>query len=131
MHRSALFADGRYLLNLQQYSAGGYRIGNGQLLATYTDPEVPPSKITDAQIRSEIRSLIAAGSVPPADADTIYFVFTPPDTTVTVASGKVSGGYHSYRRSAPGTDFAYAHIAFFTSSDTQPFPGVYTSLMTS
>src|SRR2546422_8943 len=27
----ALFLDGRYLLNLQQYSAGGYQISNGQL----------------------------------------------------------------------------------------------------
>ena len=31
------FADGGYLANLSQYSAGGYQIGNGSIVATAWD----------------------------------------------------------------------------------------------
>src|SRR5438132_936684 len=36
-----LFADGRFLANLAQYSAGGYQIGNGGFAATATDEKTP------------------------------------------------------------------------------------------
>src|SRR4051794_5558210 len=94
-----LFADGRFMANLAQYSAGGYTIGNGSFGATATDEQQPPARVTDAQIQTEIRAQIAAGHLPPPDANTIYFVFTPPQVVVTEGtgeSGKEFLGYHSY-----------------------------------
>src|SRR5205809_3343147 len=73
-----LFADGRFMANLAQYSAGGYTIGNGEFIATATDEQSPPARVTNAQIQTEIRAQIAAGHLPAPDANTLYFVFTPP-----------------------------------------------------
>src|SRR5712692_8701319 len=77
-----LFADGRFMANLAQYSAGGYTIGNGSFAATDTDTQNPSAKTTDAQIRTEIRAQVAAGHLPTPDQDTVYFVFTPPSVEV-------------------------------------------------
>src|SRR5690242_3510064 len=41
---SNLFADGRVMANLAQYSSGSYTIGNGSLAATDTDVQDPPSR---------------------------------------------------------------------------------------
>lgn len=110
----ALFADGQYMANLAQYSAGGYTIGNGSFVATDTDMQDPSSKVTDAQIQSEIRAQVAAGHLPQPDEDTVYFVFTPPNVVVYDGSGSNSvddfASYHDYRFGSDG--FAYAVIPY-------------------
>jgi len=58
----ALVDDGRYLAQLSQYSAGGYQIGNGQIIATATDPAQLPARVTDQQIQAELIAQIAAGA---------------------------------------------------------------------
>jgi hypothetical protein len=111
---STLFTDGRFMANLAQYSAGGYTIGNGSFAATDTDTQNPSSKITDAQIRTEIRAEVAAGHLPQPDADTVYFVFTPPGSVVYDDQGNNSvtdfASYHDYVFGSDG--FAYALIAY-------------------
>jgi hypothetical protein len=67
-----LFADGRYMANLSQYSAGGYRIGSGQLVATDSDTVPPPARVTDAQIQAEIGARVSARKLPEPQADTLY-----------------------------------------------------------
>jgi hypothetical protein len=107
-----LFADGRYVGNLAQYSAGDYTIGNGTFAATVTDTEGPPATVHDDQIQAEIRAQIAAGKLPAPTADTVYFVFTPPSVEVVDAYGANSvddfAGYHDYASGSDG--FAYAVI---------------------
>jgi hypothetical protein len=110
----ALFADGLFMANLAQYSAGGYTIANGSVVATATDSQDPPSKVTDAQIRSEVRAQVAAGHLPQPDASTLYFVFTPPGVVVYDSGGYNSvddfSGYHDYDFGSGG--FAYAVIPY-------------------
>jgi hypothetical protein len=77
-----LFTDGRYLANLSQYDAGGYTIGTGTLATTTIDEQAPATKIQDSEIRAEIRAQIAAGNLPKQSDNTLYFVFTPPQTVV-------------------------------------------------
>src|ERR1051326_1336062 len=78
----ALFADGRYLANLAQYSAGGYKIGNGTALDPVVDAATLTKvrstyaatgvryQVTDEQIQAELKAQIAAHQLPTADADT-------------------------------------------------------------
>jgi hypothetical protein len=114
----ALFADGRFMANLAQYSAGGYQIDNGGLAATATDEKTLPARVTDAQIQVEIEAQVASGALPRPEADTLYFVFTPPRVVVVDRNGADSvhdfSGYHDY---TPQGDagFPYAVIPY---SDT-------------
>jgi hypothetical protein len=117
-----LFSDGRYLANLEQYSAGGYRIGSGQFLTSFIHGQVLPDRVTDDQIQAGIGILIASGLVPAPDADTLYFVFTPPNTTVETRwgnSGADFSAYHYYSRDPNHARFSYAVIPFATTKDEQ------------
>jgi hypothetical protein len=110
----AVFADGRYMANLAQYSAGGYTIGNGTFATTDMDAATLPATVKDAQIQAEIRAQVAAGNLPAPDDNTLYFVFTAPHIVVEDAYGNNSAqdfsGYHDY---APGSDgFSYAIIPY-------------------
>jgi hypothetical protein len=117
----ALFADGRFMANMAQYSAGGYQIGNGSFGGTDTDTQNPSAKVTDAQIRSEIRAQIAAGHLPKPDEDAVYVVFTPPGAVVYDRYGGNSArdfdGYHDYDFGNDG--FAYVVIPFDNSPGGQ------------
>jgi hypothetical protein len=110
----SLFADGRYLANLDQYDAGGYTVGTGTLATTTIDEQAPATQIQDSEIRTEIRAQIAAGNLPKQDANTLYFVFTPPKTVVVDAYGDDSqndfAGYHDFDSSSDG--FSYAVIPY-------------------
>jgi hypothetical protein len=119
-----LFADGRFMANLAQYSAGGYQINNGAFAATATDEQPPPTRVRDSQIRSEIRAQIAAGQLPLPDANTLYFVFTPPHVVVDNGTGEDSEhdflGYHSYAFAFQESEFAYAVIPYNDQNEIEP-----------
>ena len=118
-----LFADGRFMANLAQYSAGGYTIGNGEFIATATDEQSPPARVSDGQVQREIRAQIAAGHLPAADANTFYCVFLPPQVVVTQGSGE-SGedflGYHNYSLGFLEDEFAFAVIPYFDRHELDP-----------
>src|SRR5205823_1026450 len=108
-----IFDDGRYVRNLAQYSTSRYQIGNGQITVSAIDPADLPNRISDAQIRQEIAAGINAGALPFPDANTLYYIFTPPGVVVTWDDGEDSAhnfhGYHSYDGRG---GFAYAVIPF-------------------
>lgn len=110
----ALFADGRYMANLAQYSTSSYVIGNGTFAASATDSQQPPAKLQDAQIQSEIRAQIAAGHLPAPDQNTAYVVFTPPGVEVFDRYGDNSVrdfySYHDYVSGSSG--FPYILVAY-------------------
>ncbi len=117
-----LFADGRYLANLAQYSTESQTIENGEMVATAIDSQQPPRRVTDTQIRNEIRAQIAAGHLPKPDENSLYFVFTAPGVVVDDEHGADSehdfAGYHDY--SGDGR-FAYAVIPYQKySNDARP-----------
>jgi hypothetical protein len=113
-----MFADGRYMATLAQYSAGGYQIGNGTFVAAATDESPVPARVTDFQIQAEIRAQINAGAVPPPEEETLYFVLTPPGVVVVDSDGSDSehdfAGYHSYSIDfADPYQFPYAVIPYW------------------
>ena len=89
---------------LGQYSAGGQNIGHGSRIGTVTVTSSEPGggggSVTDAQIQTALQGWINAGTVAAANANTLYFVYLPPNVTVTDPQGGASCtqlcGYHWY-----------------------------------
>jgi hypothetical protein len=111
-----LFADGGYMANLKQYSAGGYHIGNGDIVATAWDRRTLSARVSDDEIQQEVVAAIQAQALPRANADSLYVVFTAPGTVVVQSDGSDSQnnfyGYHGYVNHSPVGAFAYAVVAY-------------------
>lgn len=111
-----LFADGRYMANLAQYSAGGYQIGNGSIVATAWDKSALPAHVTDAQVRADIVAGVKAKVLAPVKTDSLYVVYVAPGTSVLDENGEDSEnnfyGYHGYVTQSPIGSFAYAIIVY-------------------
>lgn len=119
----ALFADGRYLANLAQYSAGSLQIGNGSALEPVVDPATLSSvstrlaargvryQVSDTQIRSEIKAQIAAGKLPSPDADTCYIVCLPSDVVATAGNQSSETSFAAYHDYDTASHIAYAVVA--------------------
>lgn len=119
----SLFADGRFMANLAQYSVKSYPMGNGTFSGTATDSQPTPAYLQDAEIRTEIRAQIAAGRLPAPDGITVYFVFTPPGVEVFDQYGSNSvDDFYSYHNYDFGSDgFAYAVMPYDDSmGDSDP-----------
>jgi hypothetical protein len=112
----ALFDEGSYMANLAQYSAGGYRIGNGEIVATAWDHRPLPATVTDDQVRAEVVLAVQAGALPKPGRDSLYMVYTAPGTVVDDGTGQLSGtnfyGYHGYVKQSAVGGFAYAIVAY-------------------
>jgi hypothetical protein len=83
---------------LGEYSVPGKTIGHGTLRGTTTvTASEPGATIDDTGIQSFVQEQITAGTLPANNANSLYFVYLPPGTTVT-ASGSASCkdfcGYH-------------------------------------
>jgi hypothetical protein len=124
-----LFADGRFLANLAQYSTDSYTIGNGTLAHSTTDTMAPPATVKDTEIRAEIQAQIAAGHLPQPDPNTLYFVFTPPQVVVVDRYGNDSAndftGYHDFVSGSDG--FTYAVIPYDSTLSDPRVMTVYAS----
>jgi hypothetical protein len=70
---------------LAEYSTPTQTIGPGSLkktvAVTASEPGGTTKKVTDAQVQTALQGWIKAGTVPPDDASTLYFVFLPPGVT--------------------------------------------------
>jgi len=105
---------------LAEYSTGGYQIGHGSRIgrAVVSRP-APHTVVTDTGVRRLLQHQLAtSGSGFPApDANTLYFVYTPPGTAV-VAGGSRSCqafcGYHNAFTDHGGSQVCYA---------VMPYPG--------
>jgi hypothetical protein len=101
---SKISSDGYIPQLLSQYNITGFNIGNGSVgtddVAFYnpdtTDTGLPA--FSDGFIQNIVGSEINLGNTAPVTANTLYFVFTPPDSAVTTSFGdSLTGflGYHS------------------------------------
>jgi hypothetical protein len=83
---------------LAEYSVPGFTIGPGKHVACAMAASEPGATVDDSTIQAELQGWIASGLVPSPDANSLYFVFTPPGTTVTMqgaSSCQQFCGYHS------------------------------------
>jgi hypothetical protein len=83
---------------LAEYNIPGTSIGHGSFLGSLTvTAKDPASTVADSDIQTLIQNLIAAGSIPASDPNTLYFVYLPSGVEVDQggdASCKVFCGYH-------------------------------------
>jgi hypothetical protein len=95
-----------WLPNVSQYGVGA---ATGATVITLT--EAAPSTIDDSQIPPWLSQEITAGTLPAPDANTIYAIFYPSSTTITLqgaTSCQTFGGYHNDGIAADGTPLIYA-----------------------
>jgi hypothetical protein len=82
---------------LAEYSMPNMPIGHGTRVASTTIDAAPPTSADDSAIQSFLQGLLGTGSIPKADANSLYIIYLPSGTTVTL-SGQTSCqafcGYH-------------------------------------
>ena len=74
-----------YLDWMCEYDAGGLSIGRGQFAQTITITPTAPNGgalLDDAHIQAEIAAQVAAGVLPPPDADTVFMIHFPKGVTI-------------------------------------------------
>ena len=83
---------------LAEYSVPATPIGHGSRVASVTVATSPPATVDDSAIVTFVQAQIASGAVPKPNANSLYFVYLPSGTTVTL-SGQASCssfcGYHN------------------------------------
>jgi hypothetical protein len=122
----ALFADGRFMANVAQYSTGNTRISNGSWNGSDVDAQALPNakQVTDTQIRAEILAQVAAGKLPAPDANTMYCVFTPPGVVVVDGNANSTRNFDGYHHSAKDTqNQGYTYALVVGRSDPDPATG--------
>ncbi len=117
-----LFADGRYLANLAQYSAGGLQISNGTALDPVVDAAVLPKvrasqaaagvryEVTGMQVLAEIKAQVTAHQLPSPAADTLYLVCVPADVVVIDGNEDSENDFAAYHDYDTEIGAAYAVI---------------------
>lgn len=114
---------------LAEYGAPGRPIRHGAYLGgiILTDP-APEASVSDAQIQQTLQTWIAGNVIAQPDADTLYFVYLPPNVTSTMDGGAASCsdycGYHNHI----GAAIFYAVEPFLDCSGCQFGSGVFDSL---
>jgi hypothetical protein len=120
---------------LAEYSTQTTAIGHGQRLASIhiadTEPGTPTSsgrQVTDAQIQSALQGWIAAGTAPPTTANTLYFIYLPPNVTCVAVGGQSCTTFCGYHDQIGGTVY-YALIPY-ADCDGCVFPGDFIDTLT-
>ena len=125
-----------YMDLLNEYSRGSTQIKHGTRHAAVHLPGSEPGtatstgrQVTDAQIQTALQGWIANGTVPATNANTLYFIYLPPNV-VSVSFGSkscVSGGYCGYHEHFSGV--YYAVIPYVNCSGCV-FPGNFLDTLT-
>jgi hypothetical protein len=99
---------------LSEYDAGQQSIGRGSLLASFVDTGAPTgTRVTDQAIQHELTRLLGNGSLPPADANTLYMVHFPAGVSITmqgITSCQQFCAYHSSFQSGSAAAVYYGVI---------------------
>ena len=73
---------------LSEYNTASATIGRGSFGGSVVDTSAPSgTKVSDAQVQTEIGKLIDAGKLPPNDGSNLYMVYFAPGVTVTGPNG--------------------------------------------
>lgn len=100
------------IAQLAEYKVNGHTIGNGQhsdsVIITDSDPGI---SVTDTDIQLMLQNEIQVGNLPPFDQNTLYVVFLPPGTSVSMGGGASCLSFCGYHDQINGQIF-YAVIPF-------------------
>ncbi len=114
---------------LAEYQVPAFPIGQGSFSGTLTlTDQDPGSQVTDQQIQDLLQAQTAAGgSLPPPDANLLYFVFLPPGVTVDLGGSLSCSVFCGYHEQIGGTIF-YAVMPYPDCSGCQIGAGPLDSL---
>jgi hypothetical protein len=100
---------------LDQLTRAGYHVGRGSLVGSWTDPVPLPAVLDETAVQNTLQYAIAAGTIPPPDANRLYFVFVEPGVELTYARDNSETGslvaYHSDGPAPLGT-MSYAVVPY-------------------
>jgi hypothetical protein len=83
---------------LAEYGVPNMPIGHGTRVTSVTVHAAPPTTVDDSAIVTFLEAQLAAGTVPKAEANSLYMIYLPSGTTVTLsrqASCSAFCGYHN------------------------------------
>jgi hypothetical protein len=97
---------------LAEYNVDGMTISPGSRRGslTFTGSE-PGASIEDAEIQRLLREQVASGALPPANANSLYFIFLPPGTAVRQGGGESCADFCGYHDST-GDNLFYAVMPY-------------------
>jgi hypothetical protein len=97
---------------LAEYSTPTIHIGHGNrqpsVRVTSSEPGTNVGgvqTVSDAQIQQALQTWIAAGTLPPASGNTLYFVYLPPNVVSTLGTQQSCTQYCGYHNHVGGTIF--------------------------
>lgn len=104
---------------LAEFSKPGRTISTGirrnSVTVSTSEPgtATPPTGrlVTDAQIQAQLNAWIAAGTVPPVNANTLYCIFLPPGTVSALGTSRSCTAFCGYHNHINGSTF-YAVMPF-------------------
>ncbi|MDE2238111.1 MAG: hypothetical protein KGK30_09495, partial [Elusimicrobia bacterium] len=89
----------------------GQKIGRGSYAGSVTiQPRNASRDLTDAMLQKELAAQIAAGRLPPPDANTLYMLYFPPNSHIPIgqeASCEAFCAYHEGFKTASGASVFY------------------------
>jgi hypothetical protein len=107
--------SGPLMDQLAEYSTTSTTIGHGKLLGTLTVTSPAPHKhVSDAGIQQFLQQQIASNAVPQPTPDTLYFVYTPPGTSITQGGSRSCQAFCGYHNDIHNGQIYYAAM---------PYPG--------
>jgi hypothetical protein len=92
---------GPLLDQLKEYSAPGKPIGHGSYIGTKTiKAGAPVGSVTDSTVQTQLKQWIAAGTVPKATPNTLYFIYLDPGIVSIMGGSKSCQSYCGYHSNA-------------------------------
>jgi hypothetical protein len=116
---------------LAEYSTPTIAIQRGQRLQSVRLVNSEPGSngtVSDAQIQQSLQGWINNGTVPAVTANTLYFIYLPPNVTCTAFGSASCSAFCGYHDHIGGTIF-YAVIPFVNCNGCQ-FPGNFLDTLT-
>lgn len=99
---------------LGEYSTETTTIGHGRRTGTTTIDSTPlGTSVTDQAVQQTLQEWIGAGQVPAPDADSLYFLYLPPNVAVVQGGGRSCQAFCGYHNDTGGNIY-YA---------VMPYPG--------
>ncbi|MDF2434362.1 MAG: hypothetical protein JWP44_3993 [Mucilaginibacter sp.] len=90
--------QGALMDQMAEYNAGPYQVGKGRLIGTTIIQTPSSTNVTDNDIQTALQNWLGSNpAIPPADVNTLYFIYLESGVTVTMqgeGSCKAFCGYH-------------------------------------